>query len=56
MKKVAIEYFDVVPFLKTENKERDKNKEAKESKKKDKREERKEQERDRAREIEKGGG
>ena len=54
-KKVAIEYFDVVPFMKQKQrikkrKEREKNKEPKESKKKDK------EERDRERETEKEGG
>ena len=44
--KCAIEYFDVVPFMKQKQrrkkrKERDKNKEPKESKKKDKKEEKK---------------
>ena len=42
-KKLAIEYFDVVPFMKEnqrrkKNKERDPNKEPKESKNKDKKE------------------
>ena len=61
-KKIAIDYFDVVPFMKQKQirkkrKERDKKQEPKESKKKDKQEEKgQEQERDRKREIEKGGG
>ena len=65
-KHVAIEYFDLVPFMKQKQrrkkrKERDKNKEPKESKKerqegrkKDKN--KRERERDRERNIEKGGG
>ena len=62
MKKLANEYFDVVPLMKEKQrrkkkKERDKNKEPKETKKKDKKEERQKRrkERDREREIEKGG-
>ena len=61
-KHFAIQYFDVVPFMKQKqrrqkNKERDKNKEPKESQKRTTRRknERKEQERDRERETDKGG-
>ena len=61
-KQVAIEYFDVVPFMKQKQrrkkrKGRDKNKNQKKAKKKDKKEKKgQEQERDRERKIEKGGG
>ena len=63
-KKLAIEYFHVVPFMKEKQRrkrkkeKRDKNKEPKESKNKDKKEERKKRrkKRDREREREKEGG
>ena len=62
-KKLAIDFFDVVPFMKEKQRrkkktERDKNKEPKESKNKDKKEERKKRRktRDRERETQKEGG
>ena len=61
-KKLAIEFFDVVPFMKEKQrrkkkKEREKNKEPKESKNKDKKEERKKRrKKNRERETQKEGG